>query len=203
MKSYKLIGLTGPTGAGKSEVAQFFRESGYEIIYADFLAREILNNPLVIQSLKANFGEDIIKDSKLDRGLLAERAFENSDTKKLLDSITHPFISLEFFDELKRRSRTGAERILFDASQLLESGADIVCDCVIAVTAPEEVRMNRIKERDGLTDKQANERISVQFTDEYFRKNCDFVIENTDDLKTLKRAVTKTIKALEVRFGSD
>lgn len=203
MKNYKLIGLTGPTGAGKSEIAQFFRKSGYEVICADFLAREILNNPLVIQSLKANFGDDIIMNNKLNRGLLAERAFKNSDTKKLLDSITHPFISLEFFDELKRISKTGAQRILFDASQLFESGADVICDCVISVTAPKEVRLNRIKERDGLTDEQANERINVQFTDEYFRENSDFVIENTDDLKTLKRAVTKTIKALEVRFGSD
>lgn len=203
MKSYKLIGLTGPTGAGKSEAAQLFRKRGYEVIYADFLSREIMNNPLVIQSLKANFGDDIIKDNKLDRGLLAERAFENSDTKKLLDSITHPFISLEFFDELKRLSKAGAQRILFDASQLLESGADIVCDCVISVTAPEEVRLSRIKERDGLTDEQAKERISVQFTDEYFRKNSDFVIENTNDLISLKSEVNKIIKTLEVRFGSN
>ena len=201
MKNYKLIGLTGPTGAGKSETAQLFRKRGYEVIYADFLSREIMNNPLVIQSLKANFGDDIIKDNKLDRGLLAERAFENSDTKKLLDSITHPFISLEFFDELKRLSK--AQRILFDASQLLESGADIVCDCVISVTAPEEVRLSRIKERDGLTDEQAKERISVQFTDEYFRKNSDFVIENTNDLISLKSEVNKIIKTLEVRFGSN
>lgn len=203
MKNYRLIGLTGPTGAGKSEVARFFRESGYEVICADFLAREIMNNPLVIQSLKANFGDDIIMNNKLNRGLLAERAFKSSDTKKLLDSITHPFIALELFDELKRLSKTGAQRILFDASQLFESGADVICDCVISVTAPKEVRLNRIKERDGLTDEQADERISVQLADEYFRDNCDFVIENTDDLKTLKRAVNKTIKALEVRFGSD
>lgn len=203
MKNYRLIGLTGTTGAGKSEVARFFRESSYEVICADFLAREILNNPLVIQSLKANFGDDIITNNKLDRRLLAERAFENRDTKKLLDSITHPFIALELFDELKRLSKTGAQRILFDASQLFESGADIICDCVISVTAPKGLRLSRIMERDGLTDEQANERINVQFTDEYFRKNSDFVIENTDDLITLKRAVTKTIKALEVRFGSD
>lgn len=203
MKNYKLIGLTGPTGAGKSEAAQFFREGGYEVIYADFLAREIMNNPLVIQSLKANFGDDIINNSKLDRALLAKRAFKNSDTKKLLDSITHPFISTLFFDELKRLTHAGSERILFDASQLMESGLDVICDYVISVTAPKKDRINRIKERDNLTDEQANERMRVQFTDEYFRENSDFIIDNNGDLLTLKKAVNNTIKALEVRFGSD
>lgn len=203
MKNYKLIGLTGTTGAGKSEVAQFFRESGYEVIYADFLAREIMNNPLVIQSLKANFGDDVFTDNKLDRRLLAERAFKNSDTQSLLNSITHPFISALFFDELKRLTSGGAQRVLFDASQLFESGMDVTCDCVISVTAPEEARLNRIMERDGLTAEQARQRMSVQYNDEYFRDNSDYVIENNGDLSSLKQAVSKIKKALEVRFGSD
>lgn len=203
MKRFKLIGLTGTTGAGKSEAAQLFCENGYEVIYADFLAREIMNNPIVLSCLCESFGSDIVADNKLNRELLAERAFKNSDTKKLLDSVTHPFITALFLSELKRLSGFGTKRILFDASQLFESGLDEICDCVISVTAPEDIRLRRITERDGLTIEQAKERMSVQFSDDYFRENSDFVIENNRDFAFFKQAVGKIIKTLEVRFGSD
>ncbi|MCR5652482.1 MAG: dephospho-CoA kinase [Ruminococcus sp.] len=203
MKKYKLIGLTGATGAGKSEVAQIFRENGYEVIYADFLAREIMNNPAVLSALRSSFGEDVVQDNVLDRRLLAQRAFRNSETKKLLDRITHPFISTLFIEELKKLSSKGAKRILFDASQLFESGLDVICDCVISVTAPEQIRLRRITERDGLTEQQARERMSVQYTDDYFRENSDFTIENNDEFSALKREVIKFIRNSEVRFGSD
>lgn len=203
MKNYKLVGLTGATGAGKSEVAELFRENGYEVIYADFLAREIMNNPVVLSVLRENFGDDVAIDNKLNRKLLAERAFKDSDTKNLLDSITHPYISVLFLSELKRLNSFGAERILFDASQLLESSLDVICDCVIAVTAPESVRLNRITERDGLTAEQAEKRMKVQFSDDYFREHSDYLLENNSDFNSLKKEVSKTIKNLEVRFGSD
>ena len=203
MKRFKLIGLTGTTGAGKSEAAQLFRESGYEVIYADFLAREIMNNPIVLSCLCGSFGSDVVTDNKLNRELLAERAFKNSDTKKLLDSVTHPFITALFLSEVKRMSGLGAKRILFDASQLFESGLNEICDCVISVTAPEDIRLRRITERDGLTIEQAKERMSVQFSDDYFRENSDFVIENNRDFASFKQAVGKIIKTLEVQFGSD
>ena len=203
MKSYKLIGLTGATGAGKSEAAQLFRESGYEVIYADFLAREVMNNPFVLSALKTSFGSDIAEQNTLNRKLLAERAFRNNDTKKQLDSITHPFISALFLNELKRLTHMGAERILFDASQLFESGLDAVCDCIISVTAPEEIRLVRIAQRDELTEEQARERMSVQFPDSFFRENSDFTIDNDGDFYALKQAVNKIIRTLEVRFGSD
>lgn len=203
MKSYKLIGLTGTTGSGKSEVAGIFRENGYAVIYADALARGIMSNPLVIQSLKANFGDDIFDDDELNRSLLAQRAFENADTKKLLNSITHPFITTLFFNELKRLTVAGATKIIFDASQLFESGLDLICDCVICVTAPKESRLSRIIERDGLTEAQAEQRMNAQYSEHFFRQNCDYTIENNSDFEALKTATKKIIFDLEVRFGSN
>ena len=203
MKSIKLIGLTGTTGTGKSEAAQLFRENGCEVVYADFLAREIMNNPIVLSGLRVSFGEDVVAENGLNRRLLAERAFKNIQTKKLLDSVTHPFITALFLSELKRLDGLGAKRILFDASQLFESGLDVICDCVISVTAPEDIRLKRITERDGLTLAQAKERMSIQFSDEFFREHSDFVIENTKDFSTFKQSVCKIIKTLEVQFGSD
>lgn len=203
MKNFKLIGLTGTTGAGKSEVALIFQDNGYEVIFADLLAREIMSNDLVLQLLKDNFGEDIAPDNALDRKLLAARAFENEDTKKLLDSITHPFISSLFFGELKKLTGAGSRRIIFDASQLFESGLDLICDYVISVTAPEELRLSRVVERDGLTEEEAKRRINVQFRELFFRENSDYIIENNSDFNSLRTDTEKVIKTLEVRFGSD
>ncbi len=203
MKNYKLIGLTGTTGAGKSEVAGIFRDNGYSVICADALARAIMSNPLVIQSLKANFGSDIFDDDELNRSLLAERAFKNADTKKLLNSVTHPFITTLFFNELKRLTVSGATKILFDASQLFESGLELICDCVICVTAPKESRLSRIIERDGITTAQAEQRMNAQYSEQFFRQNSDYIIENNSDFESLKTATEKVINDLEVRFGSN
>ncbi len=203
MKGYKLIGLTGATGAGKSTVAKIIGENGYEVIYADSLAREIMQNPLVLQSLKSNFGEDIVRENTLDRKLLSERAFKNKQSKALLDRITHPYVTVLFIRELERLSKIKADRILFDASQLFESGLDVICDFVIAVTADESVRAVRIKERDSLTDEQAQSRMSVQYDEKFFRENSDYIIENNSDERALSKSVRKIIDDLEVRFGSD
>lgn len=203
MKSYRLIGLTGTTGAGKSEVAQIFKENGYDVIYADALAREIMNNPLVLQSLRDSFGDDIAPDNVLNRRLLAERAFKNEDTKSLLNSITHPFITTLFFDELKQMTDSGAKRILFDASQLFESGLNLICDFVVSVTAPKELRLSRIVERDGISEVQARQRMDAQYSESFFRENSDYIIENNSDYNSMKTAAKKLIEALEVRFGSD
>lgn len=203
MKNYKLIGLTGTTGAGKSEVAELFRDKGYEVVYADSLAREIMNNPDVLSLLRENFGRDIADNNTLNRGLLAERAFKNKDTKKLLDSITHPFVSDLFLKELKRLNELEVTRILFDAPQLFESGLDVVCDCVVAVIAPGDIRLKRIKERDKLSEEQAKRRINVQFSDEFFIENSDYIIDNNSDYELLKEKVSKVFFDLEVRFGSN
>lgn len=196
MKKYKLIGLTGTTGAGKSVVSDIFRENGFAVISADSLAREAVKNPLVLQSLRMNFGEDVVCKNELNRKLLAERAFKNLESKKLLDSITHPFISALFADELKRLSSLGEEKILFDASQLFESGLDALCDYVISVIADDAERLSRIRERDDISENQAKARMSVQFSDDYFIKNSDYVIENNSDINSLKQAVNNIISKI-------
>lgn len=192
MKSYKLIGLTGTTGAGKGETAEILRELGCEIISADFLAREIMKDRLVLDSLRLHFGSDIAPDGALNRALLAERAFASHEKTLLLNRLTHPYISELFTQELGRLAKNGAERIVFDASQLFESGLDVLCDVTIAVTADEKTRINRITARDGIDEEAARLRIGAQLTDGFFRENCDFIIENNDDKNSLFKK-TETI----------
>lgn len=193
MKSYKLIGLTGATGAGKSEVAALFEQSGFAVVSADLLAREIMKNPLVPELLARCFGADILKNGELDRSLLAQKAFSSRENTALLNSVTHPFITELFLRELRRLSDAGQRKILFDAPQLFESGLDVLCDLTVAVTAPRDERLRRIRERDGLSGQDALRRIGVQFTDGFFAEKCDFVIENSSTLTALAARVGEII----------
>lgn len=196
MKSYKLIGLTGATGAGKGEVRTVFEKRGYKVIDADLLAREIMKNPIVLESVKTFFGEDTVVKGKLDRGLLAKRAFSSKDNTALLNSVTHPHITPLFLKELKALSDGGADKIIFDAPQLFESGLDTICDAVISVTADEKIRLERIKARDNLTDEEAKRRINAQFSDEYFRENSDYTIENNSTPDELRARAEEIIDRL-------
>lgn len=197
MKSYKLVGLTGTTGAGKGQVCKIFESKGYAVIDADLLARKAVENPLQLQLLALHFGEDILTDGKLNRKLLGSRAFESKEKTALLNSIAHPFITALFIKEVERLAKAGADKIIFDAPQLFESRLNVLCDAVICVTAEESLRRERIMSRDGISCELAQKRIAVQYSAEFFKENCDFVIENNSDLGELQ---AKTVKLIEKIF---
>lgn len=185
MRNYELIGITGTTGSGKSVVCKIFAENGYTVIDADSLARDAVTNPLVLNLLCKYFGDDILHNGSLDRRLLGERAFSDKEKTAVLNSITHPFISSLFVSEIKELTNSGVSKIIFDAPQLFESGLDILCDCIIAVTADETIREHRITKRDNISPQLAKKRISVQHTTEFFKKNSDFLIENNSSMENL------------------
>lgn len=189
MKNYKLVGLTGTTGAGKGQVCKIFADNGYAIIDADFLARKAVESSLVLSLLSLNFGDDVVTNGKLNRSLLGQRAFATKEKTALLNSITHPFISSLFLEEVERLVKAGADKIVFDAPQLFESRLNVLCDVLIAVTADENIRKSRIMSRDNISEETAQNRMAVQFSSEFFRENCDFVIENNGTLKELEEKV--------------
>lgn len=176
MKKIKLIGLTGQTGAGKSTVARIFAENGYTVINADSLVSKVYNeNKACLSAVAARFGQDIINpDGSLNRQLLAQRAFSSPENTKALGELVHPFVLSLTLRELKNVKTD----VVFDAPQLFESGIDVLCDAVAAVVADESVRLKRIIARDNITEQQALQRINAQYDEEFFRQNCDYIIEN-------------------------
>lgn len=196
MRTYKLIGLTGTTGSGKGEARKVFEQYGCSVIDADLLAREIMSNPVVLNSLQSFFGADVVEDGRLNRSLLAQRAFASKEKTNLLNSITHPHITTLFLSELNSLAGGGAQTIVFDAPQLFESKLDALCDCVVAVIAEEGVRAERIMKRDNLTREEAEARIKAQFSDEYFRENSDYIIENNSTVGELKLNAEKIIEII-------
>lgn len=174
------LGLTGKTGAGKTTVASYLKENGCYIIDGDVIARQITEKGSeVLPVLQKAFGEDILdEDGELIRKKLAERAFSSKDNTALLNSITHPVIKQRCSDEMKKAENLGYKTALIDAAALLDSDCKDLCQKMIVVTAPEEIRLERILQRDAITNEQALSRIKAQKSDEYYFSHADIIIRN-------------------------
>lgn len=169
------VGLTGPTGAGKSYVCEIFRQKGFKIIDCDKIAHELTaKNAPILTELASEFGEDIVKNGELDRKLLASRAFDTKEHTKKLNSILHPVIAEKCKEEAQGLT-------VLDASQLFEANMQNDCYKVIGVLADEDVRIKRIIARDNITEQQAKLRMSAQFDNDYFIDNCDYIIYNNGE----------------------
>ncbi len=196
MKKYKLIGLTGTTGSGKSQVRKIFEENGYKVIDADILAREAIKNDIVKGNILALFGVDLIENNEINRKELAKRAFKDKNSVSTLNAVMHPYITMLFIKELKRLTDLGERKIIFDAPQLFEAGMDIICDEVVAVSADEKIRIERITNRDKISEEMAKQRIKIQFSDGFFKENCDYYIENNSSFEDLKAKVQEIISEI-------
>lgn len=198
MKKCRIIGLTGQSGAGKSTVAKFLEQNGFYVINADLLVRKIYNSGSpCLKTIEAVFGEDIITDNGTpDRKLLAERAFSSKENTALLSSIVHPFVTAELFDEIKKAAEIGTTTVVYDAPQLFESNADVICDEIISVAAEKSVRLERICKRDNISKENALMRMNSQLDEKFFRENSDYIIENNSDLSSLNVQLVGLLKQL-------
>ena len=194
MRSYRLIGLTGQTGAGKSVVAQYLWQRGFSVLNADKMVADVYReSPVCLKAVAACFGSDILKeDGSLDRLLLAKRAFSSAENTALLGKLVHPFVIAETLRLLKAQEGL----VLLDAPQLFESNMDVLCDCTVCVTAPEEIRLKRILERDRITEEQARERMKAQLDEAFFREHTDHLIENNSGLPQLHARLDALIKTI-------
>ncbi len=177
-----IIGLTGPTGAGKGYIAQCFLHYGVPSVDTDALYHALLVPPSAcLDELTTRFGAAILNpDGTLNRPALAAMVFAPGAESALddLDHITHRHI----LAEVRRRCAALAEQdtpaVLVDAPRLYESGFDAECDKVIAVLADRETRLLRIMARDGLDEARATARLDAQKPDDFFRARADVVIRN-------------------------
>lgn len=182
-----LIGLTGGIGSGKTTVAQRLVELGATEIDADLLAREVVApGSDGLAAVAAQFGADLIlPDGSLDRALLAERAFADSSSRLELEAILHPLIQ-----QLSREriaSATGV--VVYTIPLLVESGSKLPFDKVLAVSAPEAVRVARLITSRDMTLEQARARIAAQATDAQREAIADFVINSDCSMAELRARV--------------
>lgn len=179
-----VLGLTGPTGAGKGAVAARLQQAGALIIDTDRIAREVVEpGQPCLAALADAFGPAILSsDGTLDRAALAAVAFAIEDAHTRLNQITHPFIIRRSLDILESAAPACA---VIDAPLLFESGMDRLCDTTIAVLAPKDVRLNRIMMRDAISRERALARMNAQPDDAFYRERAAHILINDTDLSTL------------------
>ncbi|MDF2517389.1 MAG: dephospho-CoA kinase [Sphingobacterium sp.] len=170
------IGITGGIGSGKTFICRLFEALGIPVYNADEEAKKLMNTDVRIkEKLIAQFGAATYKDGLLDRAFLANMVFSDKDKLELLNSIVHPIVIQEAKDWAERQTTRYS---LKEAALLFESGSYKELDYTILVTAPMDIRIQRVIERDDATEQQVRERINKQLSDEEKLQLADFVIVN-------------------------
>ena len=191
----KIIGITGPSGSGKSILASALRERGISVIDADELYHSLLVPPSrCLELLRGAFGGDIFNgDGTLDRPALSRIVFSDEKKLELLNSTVLSVVideSKKIFAELEAR---GERVAAIDAPTLIESGFHKECDLVVSVISDADVRADRISERDHIGHDDALRRIRAQRDDEFYKRHSDLVIFNDGDVGALTAAAEKIL----------
>jgi dephospho-CoA kinase len=189
----KIIGLTGGIGSGKSTIASYFKALGVQVYIADDEAKKLMDDPETIKKVQSVFEENVMENHVLNRKKIAALVFSNPQKLEQLNSIVHPEVKKHFLTWLK--THKNEPFIIKEAAILFESGSYKDCDKVIMVTAPEDVRIERVMRRDKVTMTQVLERMQNQWPEEEKIKRSDFVIENID-LKESEKKVNEILKEL-------
>ena len=193
-----IVGLTGPTGAGKSSVTHIAKELGFKVVDCDTLARvAVQKGSAGLSAVVAAFGDDILnEDGTLNRALLAQKAFASVEQTTLLNNTLLPYIT-----ELVQKEIT-QDLVMLDAPTLFESGADCLCDEVIAILAKEKIRLSRIMERDGIDEDAAMLRIKAGKDDDFYYERTHNIIYNDCEQSVLDLKFQKLLtKLLEENTG--
>ena len=194
--SLNIIGLTGGSGTGKTTALKIFESKGAFGVDCDAVYHELLeNNRDMLNEIGAHFG-GIVKDGILDRKALGQIVFRGEDELEKLNRITHKYTREEVDRILRNYALSGGRTVVLDAIALVESGRAEKCKTVIGITASAEVRLLRITERESLLREYAQMRIDAQKTDDFFRENCDYIIENNGGIGEFKDKCCKLFEEL-------
>ncbi|GGZ34233.1 dephospho-CoA kinase [Echinicola pacifica] len=181
MNKSLLIGITGGIGAGKSTVARVFALLGIPIYYADDRAKWLMGNaPELKQQIIAAFGEEsYLPEGSLNRSFLAEQVFSNPEKTTVINGLVHPAVKADFESWAEKQD---SPYVLKEAALLVETGAYKDLDKLITVTAPQEVRISRVLQRDPQRSReQVLSIMDKQSSDSKKNKLADFIVTNTED----------------------
>lgn len=181
-----IVGLTGGMGSGKSTVAQMFRDLGVPVYDSDAEAKQLMVNSIELKNaIIALLGENAYADATLDKGYIAEKVFKDPELLEKLNALVHPAVRTDFKQWAAQQK---APYVIQETALIFENGIQDFYDRILLVTAPLKLRIKRVMDRDGVTEKQILERIEHQLGDDEKEDQAHFCIQNID-LKTTRETV--------------
>ena len=200
----KVIGVTGGTGSGKSTVAQILSDFGGVVVDADEVSKELMEQgEEAYIAVVDYFGKEILQENgEIDRKVLGERVFGNRVELAKLSALTHRIVGAEMerrVDALKEEmiktplSKGELRFIVLDVPVPVEEGFFNLANTVWAVVANNDIRIERIMERTGMSEEEAENRVYAQMSNREYMELADVTIENEDDLEELHSFVAKEL----------
>ena len=190
----KKIGLTGGIGTGKTYVSKIFQKMGIPIFNADEQAKKcMVEDSSLKAAVQLAFGESMYLKGVLQKDALAKIVFNNTEALAKLSALVHPIVKQKFEDWCTQQSTS---LVIKEAAILFESGAHLGLDAVVSVSAPENLRIERVKKRDGSSVAQIQSRMSKQMSQAEKEELADFLIVN-DEVQLLLPQVLAIITEME------
>ncbi|MFH1837765.1 MAG: dephospho-CoA kinase [Candidatus Omnitrophota bacterium] len=182
----KIIGITGGVAAGKTTVADMFVKKGARLVDADSIAHMLINEDGMKKRIAEEFGDELIKDGKVDRLALRKKVFSDKKKIEILSGILHPLIIARIKNEAEREKESGT--VVIDAPLLVECGLNNYVDKVIVVKAKRATRIKRALTR-GLTEDEVLGIMESQLPQKEKERVADYIIDNDNDLETIRKGV--------------
>ena len=196
------LGLTGGIATGKTTISNYLKSIDIPVLDADEYARKVVEPGTPgLAEITNTFGEQVLRaDGSLNRKLLGQIVFNDSSSRQTLNDITHPRIQQMMADELHRLAEQQIPLVILDIPLLLENQNVAGADAVMVVTIPESLQLTRLMQRNNLTEKEAQSRISAKMPLVEKEKLADFVIDNSGTISSTQKQVEKVIQKIRQSF---
>ena len=194
----RVIGITGPTGCGKTTLLRVIEAHGGFTVDCDALYYQMLReNAPMRAALTEAFGEVFLPDGSLDRPRLGNLVFSDPDALSRLNAIVYHHMGEKMRALLAEQAGQNRPWFAIDAISLVESGLAGLCDTTVAVLAPKALRLARIMARDGIPEDYARRRIEAQKPDGFYQESCTYVLENAGTAAEFEQTCEQWLRAIE------
>ncbi len=172
-----VIGLTGGIGSGKTLIARVFEHLGISVFYSDSEAKSLYDNPMFLQEVASEFGEEIIFEGKLQKQRLAQIVFSDKTKLQRLNAMLHPKV-MKLFSQWAQ-AQTSAY-VIMESAIIFENNLQGYFDKIITIDTPKEIALRRVIARDRCSEQDALRRIENQMSQQEKNALADFVIQHDE-----------------------
>lgn len=194
----KILGLTGGIACGKSTISAYLKEFGLPVIDADECSRAVVEKGSIgLEKLTEIFGNKILEnDGTLNRKALGQIVFSDSEQLSLLNSVMEPLIREEISRRLNQENN--ADLVVLDAPLLIEQHYDKICDFIMTIDVSKKIQLERLIERDNLSEDEAKSRIESQLSSRERNGFADVVIDSSGTVEQTRKQVIKWLETINV-----